>query len=174
MSEMTELHDTYTYTARSADNPDSIVTFTLTDHSMRVNLTGMMEKMEKMVNADDKTGEIRHQIQSQVGPAAARIIQGAESATPLDDVNASFNGERLSVTAWKRVGGLRLAPLQITIDDVDNPQATEAFIEELEERKSTAEHTSRFFGPLDYWFGWVALIGGLFLLLRWPSRRKAA
>lgn len=169
---MKDLQDTYTYTARSAENPDAIVTFTLMDHSLRVDLTGMVEKMEKVIAADDKPSEIRHQIQSQMQPAAAKFFQGTFKAIPLGDVFASFDGDRLQVNTWKRVGGLRLAPAQITIDEVDNPEATEAFIEELNERKSSAKQAGRFLGPLDYWIGWAGLIVGLIALFRWSSRRR--
>lgn len=169
---MDEMHDTYTYTARSAENPDAIVTFTLTDHSLRVNLTGMVEKMERVLASEDKPTEVRHQVQSQIQPAAARLVQGSFEAIPLDDVNASFNGERLRVNTWKRLGGLKLAPLLITISQVDNPEATEAFVEELNERKSEAEPTGKFFGPLDYWIGWAGLAVGLLALIRWSTRRS--
>jgi hypothetical protein len=169
---MKELQDTYTFTARSVVNPDAIVTFTLTDHSLRVNLTGMVEKMEKVLVSEDKPSEVRHQVISQIQPAAVKFLQGSFEAIPLDDVNAKFDGDRLMVNTWKRVGGLRLAPLMISIQEVDNPDATEAFVNELNDRKSTARHLSRFVGPLDYWIGWVGLLFGLLFLLRWSSRQK--
>ena len=49
---MQEKHKTYTYTARNINNPDDVVTFTLDNEHMRVNLTGVLEKAGALVGAE--------------------------------------------------------------------------------------------------------------------------
>ncbi len=61
----------------------------------------------------------------------------------------------------------------INAGKVDNPEAAEAFVEELEHRSETTEPVSRFVGPLDYWLGWIGVIAGIFLLIRWPRRESS-
>lgn len=73
---------------------------------------------------------------------------------------------------WNRILGLRLAPVQMDLGRVDNPDAARAFVDELEERQAEVEEPGRFGGPLDYWLGWASLIAGVVLLFRWPRMRK--
>jgi hypothetical protein len=47
---------------------------------------------------------------------------------------------------------------------VDNPEATQAFVEELEQRKASVAHSSRVPTWLDYWASWL-LLGSLVILL---------
>ena len=48
---------TYTYTARSVDNPDRVVTFTLLDDHMRINLTGLLDQANTVVASQERSGE---------------------------------------------------------------------------------------------------------------------
>jgi hypothetical protein len=169
---MTDQPHTYNYTARSLDNPDNVVTFTLDDSQMRINLTGTLEKLEKIIEADEKPTEIRHQIKSQLQPGTLKVAEFLSTPVHLSDVNVDLDDSRLNVNTWKRVAGLRLAPLSIKVNHVDNPDAAQAFVKELDQRKSKANHTGKFFGPLDYWFGWLVMILAIVILLRWPMRDK--
>jgi hypothetical protein len=73
---------------------------------------------------------------------------------------------------WQRLGGLRLAPIMFNMGKIDNEAAAEAFVKELEKRKAEEEHAGKFFGPLDYWFGWLGIVFLIGFLIRWPQRKK--
>jgi hypothetical protein len=167
---MTEHLHTYTYTARSLDNPDNIVTFTLDDNHMRVNLTGVLEKLEKVIESDEKPTELRHQFVSQFQPGALKAAEIISAPVHLSDVSVDLDDGRLKVNTWKRVAGLRLAPIGIKVNKVDNPDAAQAFVREFEERRTASERIGKFIGPLDYWFGWLAMILAVMILFRWPNR----
>jgi hypothetical protein len=55
---------------------------------------------------------------------------------------------------------------------VDNPVAAQAFVGELEERKSEVAGAFGLVNVLDYWFAWI-LAGALMLGLFQIWRRKA-
>jgi len=168
---MMESNNTYTYAARSLDDPDVVLTFTLLDHHLRVKPGGVVEKIEKLLGSEGKPGVIKEQIMDQVKPAALSMVQGFGNDIHLSDVSVDLQGESLSVSAWNRVSGLRLVPIRIKIDRVDNTDAAGAFVNELNERKASASYAGRFFGQLDYWFSWIALFAAVFLLLRWPLKK---
>jgi hypothetical protein len=63
-------------------------------------------------------------------------------------------------------------PVRFSMEQVDNPQAAEGFIEELTARKKEADQVSAFLGPLDYWLGWIGLGLLIVLLVRWPQKRS--
>ena len=51
------MENTYTYTARSVDNPEQVVTFTLQDHQMSVGLGAPLEQIESVLQQMDDEGE---------------------------------------------------------------------------------------------------------------------
>ena len=73
------------------------------------------------------------------------------------------------VTAWPRIGELRLAPVNFNMGPVDNRDAAKAFVDELEQRQEIKSDTRKFLGPLDFWFGWLALLVVLGFLIRKPK-----
>lgn len=169
------MENTYTYTARSIENPEQVVTFTLQDHHMSVGLGAPLEQVETLLQRVDagkeKAGE------GALGnlwlrPLAVSLLERGVGPFRVADVNATAEEDWLRVSAWYRAGGLALAPVTLVNGRVDNPPAAQAFVEELQERKSEVTGA---FGPLnvlDYWFTWIlgaALILGSFQL--W--RRKA-
>lgn len=160
-------HETYTYTARSADDPSNVVTFTLYDLRMQVNLTGVLDQVSTLAGAEAKPEAIQRAISTQFKPAMTKILENLSAPVHLSDVEARFQGEQLKITLWQRVKGLRLAPILFKIQRVDNPDAAEAFVNELNQRKSTIPHAGRFAGPLDYWLGWIGLLLVVVSLLRW-------
>jgi hypothetical protein len=167
-------HKTYTYTARNINNPDKVVTFTLYDGHMRVNLTGLLDQAKTVTDADEKSGELRQQVSLQAKPALLKIKEGISGPVHINDINAKMDEDQLQVTMWPRVAGLRLAPVQLTMGQVDNEEAAEAFVDELEQRKETTEsETRKFFGPLDYWIGWAGLMLLIGLLIRRPKRNES-
>jgi hypothetical protein len=151
-------HNTYTYTARNAEDADKVVTFTLDDERMRVNLTNLMEETDKLVRSDSKLKELSHQIKTKAKPVLLKIRERLFGPVHVSDVNASLNENKFKVRIWPRMAGLRLVPVPINMGQVDNEDAAEAFVDELQYRKETEPAAKKFFGPFDYWFGWAGLL----------------
>lgn len=164
--------NTYTYTARSTDDPQRVITFTLREEYLEINLTGMLDSIEEVVSGEEKGDTIKAQVKTQAKPAALKVMEAFSGPIHISDVTGEVEGEKLKLRVWKRMGGLRAAPVLLDFASVDNPEAAKAFIAELNERKRRVEHLGRFFGPLDYWFGWIALAVVLLVLWKWP-RKKA-
>jgi hypothetical protein len=85
---------------------------------------------------------------------------------------------RLRVVAWTRLGGLRLAPISFDMEQVDNPEATDAFVKELQTRKTSVTGAEALPGILDDWASWFAtsllLIIGLLVFVGLRQRDEAA
>lgn len=171
---MDKTQTTYTYTARNADNPNRVVTFTIYDGHMRVNLTGLLDQAQTVAGSDEKPDEMKRQVALQVKPAALKIREGISGPVHISDVNAKLQEHDLKVTLWPRVGGLRLAPVQFNMGQVDNEEAAAAFVNELDQRKEKASDARKFFGPLDYWIGWAALALLIGLFIRRPRQDESA
>ena len=167
-------HATYTYTARNANDPNKVVTFTLLDGHMRVNLTGLLDQANTVVSSEEKSGELKRQVSLQAKPALLKLKEGISGPIHVNDVNARMEDDQLQVTLWQRMGGLRLAPVQFDMGHIDNEEAAEAFVDEVEHRKEETESDpSRFFGPLDYWLGWAGLLLLIGLFIRRPKHNEA-
>lgn len=171
---MTEFHDTYTFTARDGQHPNKAVTLTLSDEHAYVNLTGVLDTIGGIAQAEDRSAEMGAQVAAQAAPAVMKLAESISGPVPVSDLNADLYDDTFKVTAWQRAAGLRLAPLKVNITHVDNPEAAEAFIQELEQRKASAEKPGIFSGPLDYWLGWAALAVGVGALIAWPRRHSPA
>jgi hypothetical protein len=165
------MENTYTYTARSADNPEKVVTFTCYDHSLVVDVGVPIEQIERALQAR-QAGEEEYRAQPWLKPMAISAIERGTRPFNVADVYAGADDGGLSVTAWVRAGGLRLAPVIFNMETVDNPQAAEAFVEELEKRRASVDRPSRFPGVLDYWVSWfVSGFSVVAVLATWLYRR---
>ena len=168
------MENTYTYTARSIENPEQVVTFTLQDHHMSVGVGAPLDQIEtvlQQVDAGEESGS-ESPANLWLRPLAVSLLERGVGPFRVADVNASAAKDWLRVNAWYRAGGLALAPVTLVNGRVDNPQAAQAFVAELEERKSEGNRVLGLLNVLDYWFTWVlagALLFGLFQV--W--RRKA-
>lgn len=151
------MEDTYTYIARSADDPAQAVTFTLHDNSMSVGLGAPLEHVERALEPE---GEVRPR--PWLKPLAVSLLERGTRPFRVADVDATAEDDWLSVTAWFRGGGLRLAPVILIRGRVDNPEAALAFVEELNRRKASVTGPFKLLGVLDYWATW--LLAGFFLL----------
>ncbi len=179
------MENTYTYTARSVENPEYSVTFTLFDHRMSV---GTGAPMEQMAQALERVGageaeeegagaaegeeieavEAEKQSKLWLKPMAISLVEQGTKPFHVDDVDADVEGDWLRVRGWVRAGGLRLAPVTLMKGRVDNPDAALAFVDEVNERKTEA------FGPLalfDYWGAWFAAGFVIVLLLQLQRHR---
>ena len=162
---MNKEHNTYTYTARNAEDPDKVVTFTLDDERMRVNLTDLVDETHRVIRSESKSKELIRQAKPKVKPVLMKLKERISGPVHISDVDARLNEDKFLVRIWPRVAGLRLAPVGINMGQVDNEYAAEAFVDELESRKESEPAAKKFFGPFDYWFGWAGLmvLAGLFL-----------
>jgi len=152
------MENTYTYTARSADDPEKVVTFTLYDHHLIVDVGAPIEHVERALQARqaEEEEEEDYQVQPWLKPVAVSAIERSTRPFNAADVYADTDNGKLSVTAWVRAGRLRLAPVVFNVENVDNLDAAEAFVDELEKRKTSIDRPSPFPGVLDYWASWFA------------------
>jgi len=167
------LENTYTYTARSADNPEQIVTLTLHNHSLSVGVGAPLEHIERALQAESAENEEEptYHIQPWLKPMAISLVERGMRPFSVDDVGADVERDWLRVRAWFRVGGLRLAPVTLVAGRVDNPDAAQAFVKELNTRKA-ATGLPGFLGLLDYWAAWfVAGFVMMVILERWRRKR---
>lgn len=167
------LVNTYTYTARSADNPDRVMTFTLHDHSLSVDLGVPLEHVERAVEArmaeEDEVDE--YQVQSWLKPMTISTIERATRPFDVDDVDVDADDGQLQVRAWLRAGGLRVAPITLINEPVDNPGAAQAFATEVDKRQVVDTGLTKLLGLLDYWVTWLAAGLSMVLLLQIWRRR---
>lgn len=165
---------TYTFTARDGTNPERTLTLTLYPEFVRINLTGLWDQLGIIAQAEDKPGEAKNQIQKQIQPAALKLLESISGPVHIKDFNASLDGDQFTIQIWQRARGLRLAPINLTIQTVDNLDAAEAFLEELAQRQEEASRAARFPGILDYWATWVSVLLGFIALFFWPQKRNTA
>lgn len=147
--------NTMTFTARSAENPDKMAMFTLHNGSVSIQLgNALLEQVEEAYDnfraGDDRT------LATWIKPVATGTLQQLLEPIPLADFDAELKDETLQTTAWLRAGGLRLAPVMMSWQQVDNPAGAEAFMTALVARKKELDE-ERLPNPFDYWIGWVLL-----------------
>ncbi|MFO7684328.1 MAG: hypothetical protein R6X34_30220 [Chloroflexota bacterium] len=145
--------NTYTYTARSMQEPHKTATFTLQNGSVSVQLDNAM--LAEMVNADETAQTTGGNVADVAKATAVEITQKMLRSLPIHDFEADLKGSDLHTTIWVRPGGLRAAPVSITWNEVVNPQAARTFVKEVGKRKKTAPKISSMPSILDYWFTWV-------------------
>lgn len=164
------MHDTYTYTARNAENADELATFTLYDHSLSIEASEiLMEQIDRLVEAGKS--ETEFEVPVWLKPVVAWLAQEVLRPFSVADVSARTHDDGFWVTAWVRAAGMRLAPLTLGWEHVDNPDAADAFVRQLNTRQMSAPHPGRFPGPFDYWAAWlIVAVLVVVLPLRWMDR----
>ncbi|MBN1995141.1 MAG: hypothetical protein JW953_20790 [Anaerolineae bacterium] len=155
---------TYTYTARNIKDPAQVVTFTLHDQNMSVELGAPVEHIERAFESG-KEGKAMAGSSAWLKPLVTSLLERGTRPFHVADVDASAENGSLRVMAWNRSGGLRLAPIIFDMGEVDNPVAAKAFERELKRRKQAAEHPSNLPAPLDYWASWVLATLTTFIVL---------
>ena len=164
---------TYTYTARNKDNPNRVATFTIFDDEVKVNLTGIFDQVSDVMDEEKRKEAVKEIISTQSGTALYKLTERLSGPAHINDVTPIYNDEKLIVTFWKRLKGLRFAPVVLSMGPVDNPEAASQFVEILKDRQEQADAPGFFAGPLDYWATWIAALIGLVVLLRWPRKQKS-
>jgi hypothetical protein len=169
--------NTYTYTARYAEQPEKIVTFTLFDDHLQVEIGAPLEQIAQVAanieakGADEEETEPGAEIiptdlpKKWLKPIAVSLAQRITKPFRIVDVKAKMDDERLFVRAWVRIGGLRCFPINLVSGDIDNPDSAASFVAEIEKRKADLRHKPAFLAIFDYWATWIAaisLVMGLF------------
>jgi hypothetical protein len=173
------MENTFTYTARSALAPEKVVTFTLYDHHMSVDLGAPLEQIEEGLADLGEEPEGEAEAVEETGsayalkPTAVSLLETGTHPFDIADVYAQAGDEGLTVTGWVRAMGLRLAPIRFAWERVDNPQGAQAFAEQVDARRQAATQPGPFSGLMEYWFSWL-LLAGLVMALFWPRRRHRA
>lgn len=169
---------TFTYTARSAVDPEKMAMFTLHNGNVSVDLGNtLVEQLDEAYQTIDDE-EVEKSFTTWIKPAATGAIQKLIKPVPLADFDAEMSGDGLQATAWIRAGGLRLAPVMMTWQDVDNPAGAQAFVKELHDRKASIQDELTHPAPLDYWVSWI-LIGVMTIALpilfvkQWRKQRAS-
>jgi hypothetical protein len=162
---MNEMENTYTYIARNATAPEQVMTFTLYDHHMEVELGAPLEQVGKALQGLQREGETQIDAQALAQPAVAGLMQWLMRPFHIADVNAHLTDNQLRVIGWTRAAGLRLAPVVFMVDPVDNPDAAQAFVDTVNTRQQTASQPGEFPGLLDYWLTWALATLGIVLVL---------
>lgn len=146
--------DTFTFTARSASNPDQLATFTLSDGTVNVALgNAILEQVEGVFDAFH--AEETNRFTAWIEPAATGALQRVMQPISLDDFDATLKDDSLRVVGWMRAGGLRLAPIVAVWPAVDNPVGARAFVDEIQNRKKEMGQDSKMPDPFDYWISWI-------------------
>ena len=167
------MEETYTFTARSASDPSRVVTLTLHDHRMSVGTGPLLEQVERAVAEEEAEAEDAPPVPRRpwLRPLAVSLLQRGTQPFPVEDVVADLDGGQLSVKAWYRARGLRLLPVTLIDGRVDNPEAAQAFVEELKSRKGEVSLTFGFLELLDYWATWaMAFVSVIAVLVLWRRR----
>ncbi len=163
---------TYTYTARNQDNPDRVMTFTIFEDYIKVNLTGLIDQVSEIAGEEERKLAVKEFLSTQSGTALYKAIERLSGPVHVNDVKPFFEEDQFKLTFWRRLAGLRFAPITLSMGKVDNPEAAGQFIETLMDRQEQADEPGFFSGPLDYWFTWLGLLAGLILLIKWPRKNK--
>jgi hypothetical protein len=164
---------TYTYTARNKDNPNRLVTFTIVENHLKVNLTGLIEQVSEAFGEKDRKTAMKDIISTQSGTGLYKAIERLSGPVHIKDVTPNYKDGQLTVIFWYRVANLRFAPIVVVMGEVDNPDAAAQFITTLKQQQDHKAKPGIFAGPLDYWITWIAMIIGLIVLFRWPREKKA-
>ena len=149
---------TFTFTARSVQNPHKLATFTIQDDEVAVQLgEALLEQIEGLFDAFRGDGDQSNRFSAWLEPAATGALQRVLKPIPLTDFEVDQQNGSLQITAWLRAGGLRLAPILASWKEVDNPAAAQAFAEEVRRRKEALNEDRLLPDPFDYWASWIFL-----------------
>jgi hypothetical protein len=157
--------NTLTFTARDTNDPKKVATFTLQNGDVSVQLGNTM--LEQVVTVNEKTQtEEDVDLVDWTKATAIGTVQKLLHTLPVNDFEADIDDKTFQTTAWVRTGGLRAVPMSMTWQEVDNPNAAHAFVEELDERKKNSLTAQTMPAILDYWASWiVAGISGLAVII---------
>jgi len=146
----TQMAKTYTYTARSADDPAQVITITLYNHTLSIG-PGTPEQIPPKLWSTAPKAE----------PEAADLSAARLKAVALLDVETSIVKDSLRLVIWSHSNKRHWLPIMIVMEHVDNPDAARAFVKELNRRKMSARRRERLFGFVGTRLTWF--IAGTFI-----------
>ena len=157
---------TYTYTARDKHNPEHAATFTIVDDHLRVNLADLDDQLSGLIKQPNHMSAIVKFLVKQSTLAIYKMTEWMSGPVHIHDVSPSLQNAQFSLVIWKRVVGLKLAPMMILFQEVDNPEAAQLFIRNLTKKRSDSLKPSSFPGIFDYWISWIAVLVGVITLIK--------
>lgn len=146
--------NTMTFTARSREKPEKMATFTLQNGNVTLQLgDALLASVEQVFDtlSDDEAVSLR----SWLKPITTGSMEHLAEPIPVQDFDANLEEDSFQTVAWLRAGGLRLAPVMLNWQHVDNPDGAKAFVEELQERQQKANKLQKLPSIFDYWITWV-------------------
>ncbi len=157
---------TYTYTARNANDPAHIITFTLHDRQLVIEPV-MLEHADRL----------RHGPRHDVAHGELEVLKLFKDSRPplikLSDVAAHLDRDRLRLVAWGQLPDRQWRPITLSMDHVDNVPAARAFIRELNRRRMAAlrrDRLQRWVAPRVALFaGGIAAVVFATIMLRFRS-----
>ena len=166
------MQNTYTYTARSVDNPERVVTFTLHDRQMSIGVGAPLEQIEAAIAkvTGDEDATEAEEAQLWLKPLAVALVERGTGPFDIADIDAEVEDDVLTIRGWVRVAGLRGGAITLMGGRVDNPVAAQAFVDEVHTRKQELAGTVL---PFDYWLTWLGMFTSLVILFVFWRRRAA-
>ena len=176
------MENTYTYTARSVEDPERVVTFTLHDDRMSVDIGAPVEQITRTVaemtedDEEEKAEEHVPEKQAKVWlkPLAISLVERGTGALRITDVDAQVHEDHLALRSWIRLNGLRLAPITLMAGRIDNPAAAAAFVDEVNARKKAFARGLPLFNFLNYWVTWLGAVLSMVALFTFWHRYTSA
>lgn len=173
------MENTYTYTARSVEDPEKVVTFTLHDDRISVDIGTPIEQIARTLadvteDVEEEEREPEKHAKVWLKPLAVSLVERGTAPLRITDVDAYVDEDHLSLKSWVRLAGLRLAPITLMAGRIDNPAAAAAFVAEVNTRKEELAGGLPFFNILKYWITWLGAalsITGLFIF--WQRHTSA-
>ncbi|MGD8623911.1 MAG: hypothetical protein PVF47_03095 [Anaerolineae bacterium] len=170
------MNHTYTYTARNVESPAQVVTLTLHNHHMSVGLGAPLEQVDRLMETEgeDEAETAATEPQIWLKPLAISLVERGVGPFRIEDVYPQVEEDWLKVKAWYRAGGLGLVPVTLVDGQVDNAEAAQAFVQEVNRRKEEASTAPGPLGLLDYWITWFLVISLFFGFLKvWRNRSQS-
>jgi hypothetical protein len=152
---------TYTYTARSADDPTQVITITLYNHTLSIG-PSTPEQIAPRLRSTMPTAKPEADDLSADWTKAVALLQESNCGRfALMDVETSIVKDSLRLVIWSRSNKRHWLPITIAMEHVDNPDAARAFVKELNRRKMSARRRERLFGFVGTRITWF--IAGTFV-----------
>lgn len=177
------MENTYTYTARSVEDPERVVTFTLHEDRMSVDIGTPVEQIARTlaevteeVEGEEEAEEYAPEKHKKVWlkPLAVSLVERGTRALRITDVDAHVREDYLALRSWVRLDGLRLVPITLMAGRIDNPAAAVAFVDEVHARKKEFARGLPFLNFLNYWVTWLgAALSMVALFTFWHHRTSA-
>lgn len=169
------MENTYTYTARNVEDPEKVVTFTLHEDRMLVDIGAPVEQIARTVTDVTEDDEEEHAPEKRakvwLKPLAISLIERGTAPLRITDVDAHVDEDHLWLKSWVRLNGLRLVPITLMAGRIDNPAAAVAFVDEVNARKEAFATGWPLFNVLNYWVTWLgAALSMMALFIFWQHR----